>query len=515
MPRWVAWTGYAALGVQWVFMLVVGTRLYDHFDLTGDFSVYAQAFYLIAHGHLGAPMTVIGPFGFAKNHLELAMWPLSLLYWLHPSAVDLKWVQETAQVGAELVCFRWVLDVLERHDERRLPRAALALGFVTLLLVNPGFYLADWFDFHFQALATFFLVLAARDLYNGRRRRALVWIVLTLLNGDVAATYVVALGVTAAVTSRPNRRIGAVIAVAGVAWLEMVSLLGANIGSNIAGGLGYLATVAPGHPISMTDVIWGMIRHPSRPLHMLHLRWRLAFHNLQAGGVIGILSPWVVFVALATSVPNALQLNDVFITFAFQNLVVLLLVPVGTVMVLEWLLQRQPRRPAGIRGGGPSHSRPGRAAAVAAGVLGAFVLVSSLAYSLPKLDGARHEFAVVPPAAAATLAQARAMIPQDAQVIASQGVAGGFATRQYMSVWWSNLQPFILYGRPVYFVISTAGAQTTPGFVVVAARDTVRNQLHARTLLDRNGVTLLRWTPPRGAVSIQLPVQPGQPQMNP
>ena len=335
---WVSRAAYCAFAVQLIVLLLVSVKLYNHYDLTRDFAIYQQSWWLIAHGHLN-PFDSVDGFPFIKSHFELIMWPLSLLYWVHHSGVTLLWVQDVALVGAEVVAFQWARDALRRHQGRGLPIAAALSALVVVLLVTPGFYASAWFDFHSQTIATLFALLAARDLYNAKIPRAALWVGLMLLCGDVAATYVVALGMAAAVSSRRTRAIGIAMVVVGVAWVLIIAALGANLGSSLTSGYGYLVNgLHPGQTVTLTAIVAGIVRHPSVPLRLLHERVSLMVHHLLAGGVIGAFSPWVLFLVAVVELPNALEFHQVFITAAFQSVILYLFVPVGSILVLDsWL----------------------------------------------------------------------------------------------------------------------------------------------------------------------------------
>jgi hypothetical protein len=482
--------GALLIGIQFIGLLVAGTVLYRHWDVTNDYALYSQAWYLIAHGHLDPYSTVIGR-PFWKNHFELAMWVLAPLYWVTPATVGLKWIQSAAAAGAELVALSWVLGALRRHGPRAVPPAVLSGGFVVLLLTNAYFYSADWFDFHFQAIATLLLVAAGRDLYNGRHRRALVWSGLMLLTGDVAGTYLVGLGVAAFVASRATRRTGVVMVIAGAAWVGLVSALGANVGSDIVGGLGYLAD--SGH-VTLLTVLAGTIRHPSRWARVLIQRWRPIIANLQGGGLVGVLAPWVLFPTLAILIPSALQANIGYITSPFQSLPVFILTPVGTVLVLDWLARRLHGR------------RPLVSLAVPA-VVGLAALGSALAFSVPKLQPVKDNWFAVHPATFHQLDAVRASIPRDDEVIASSAISGGFGGRAQLIPWIGAPQVFPLApGRQVTFVfVPDDPLQPIPAPMAVQAAQKVATLPGARVTTDAGGVVVVRWTPPRTAGGVTLP----------
>jgi len=474
--HWVRRVGYGLLAIQLIVMLVAGARLYDRWDVTNDYALYSQAWYLIAHGHM-SPFSTVDQLPFWRNHFELAMWPLSLFYWVNHSAVDLKWLQELAAVASEAVAFRWVLDALGRH-RRSLPAAPVALGFVVVLLVNPSFYQSDWFDFHFQAFATLFLVLAARDLYNGRSKRALIWAAIMLLTGDVAATYAIGLGVAALVSSRQTRRAGAILVAGGAVWIIVISSLHANVGSALESGLGYLAT---GGTVTIFSIVAGLFVHPGRWVHVIHERWHLILNTLTTGGVVDIV------------------------------------VPVGTVLVLEWVARRG-ALPFAVGsdsdtdpGAGPvaGERRSHRGVVVATCIVGIGLFGLSLYSSIPNLSTAKSDWFVVSPATSAALTTARAQIPPDAQVIASSGISGGLGERTSIYAWYADPQHFPITSRPVYFVfVPNDPLEPLVKKTTMTAITRTLQLPGARLAFQRSGVTMVRWLPPPGTRSVVLP-EPG------
>ena len=230
------------LGLQWAGFLIWSLILYQRFSLTLDFAQYQQAWYLIAHGQLN-PYDTMGRFLFWQNHAEFVMWPLALLYWVWPHGVTLLWLQDTAVVGAELVAFTWLCEIVRA----RCPEGAgvwLAASGAVLLAINPWTWWAVSFDFHAESLAVLFTILLARDL-AAHRRRAWFWLAGVLLCGDVAGTYVAGLGLGLLIGDRRSRLRGALITVLGIAAVLFITVIHGNKGS--AHGLqayAYLATGA-------------------------------------------------------------------------------------------------------------------------------------------------------------------------------------------------------------------------------------------------------------------------------
>ena len=184
--RMVWLLGVAVFGVQFVLLVLHSWYLWDHFDLTADFGQYSQAWQQIATGHLN-PYDTTYPwfyphygYPFYQGDLELIMWPLALLYWVWPHAIDLLIVQDVALAGAGLVAFRWVLEHLQNHAPNRRFAVAVSGCVLAILVLQPWTYWAASYDYHSEPLATFFTLLAGRDLWAGRRR-GWIWVVLVLL----------------------------------------------------------------------------------------------------------------------------------------------------------------------------------------------------------------------------------------------------------------------------------------------------------------------------------------------
>jgi uncharacterized membrane protein len=194
--------GTAVFGFQLLFLLANSLRIYHRFALTQDFASYYQAWFLIAHGHFSPYDSIFG-MPFLKSHFELLLWPLFLIYWLYPHGVTLLWLQDLAMVGAEIVALLWALDAMDRHPDLGLPpRVVASAGMVALLVLNPWFYRSAAFDFHLEAFATLFAVLAARNMYGGRHPRALLWVAVLLLCGDLGGLYAAGLGLSAILSGR-------------------------------------------------------------------------------------------------------------------------------------------------------------------------------------------------------------------------------------------------------------------------------------------------------------------------
>lgn len=479
-----------ALVLQLAILLFHSWRQYKQFDLSLDFAIFHQAWFQIAHGHLDPLLTsnpaLVHPAPYWRSHFELIMWPLSLLYWLWPNdGVTLLFIQDVAIVASEIVAIWWLLHL---GRVRHLPQwllAAVIVATAVLGAANPWLYSAAQQDFHFEAVATCFALVAAYELWAGRFRWCWAFAALTLTCGDVAGTYLVGVGLAFAVTTPRVRRQALYLAGVGSAWVVLIAALGANQGSQI-NSYSYLAS----HPLtggagSLAALAHGLIAHPSRPPARLLASRRDIVRLIQPSGYIGVVSPWMWAPILLVLIENVLNQAESFRLPEFQNFPVFLLATSGTGLLL--LLIADP-------------SRRRQAVACVAGVA---VLVSSLSF-----DIGRHEFGVFPSSveAGSELRAVRGRVPAGAEVISSFGVMGRFAGRRSVHTFISggNTVPI---DEPVVVVVlaPVIGNEPTPPQVVDGLRALIVQRYHARPIWLGAYVSAYEWRPTPQQRSIQIP----------
>jgi hypothetical protein len=232
--------GAVVMAIWLVGLVVFSTMLYQRDDLTADFGTYNQAWTLIGQGHLNPYDTVFIHAPFLKSDFELIMWPLALIHLVLPQPVVLLWIQDLAVATSGFVVYLWIADYLERRRVAWWAAAGVATVALMAIVANPGVYQTLLFDFHMEPLSTVFILLAGRDLWWGRHRRAWIWVAIAPLFGAFAAITIIGLGVSALLAGRDIRREGVLLVIAGVAWLGLISVVGANSGS----GLDYYAYLA-------------------------------------------------------------------------------------------------------------------------------------------------------------------------------------------------------------------------------------------------------------------------------
>jgi Predicted membrane protein (DUF2079) len=503
-----AWfIGVAVFAAQFILLLLHSWYLWDHFDLTSDFGQYSQAWQQIATGHLNPYDTTYAwyyphyGYPFYQADLELILWPLSLLYWVYPHSIDLLIVQDVALAGAGLVAYRWVLEHLQLHAPSRRFALLVGGGVLLVLVLQPWTYWAASYDYHSEPLAAFFVLLAGRDLWAGRRR-GWVWVALTLLCGNVAASYVVALGIAAIISGRRRWRTGLVLVLVGAAWLGLVGLVHSGKGAALS-AYAYLdhRTTVNDTIGGIVTIVTGMAIHPGIAARTLSHRWSDVYQFVSGAGTIGVFSAFGGVLAVVVLAPSALNSSPAFISAigGAQNIMAVLAVAVGIAMLATWLTRQ-----------GEGHSprwRTGLTAAALALVLAAVVQSAVVSAHQTPLSG--QTFERVDSGAASALAAVSARVPQQDEVIVSQGVSGRFGQRHNFYPYFGAFadgQTVPVFGHTVYVVLTpTQGLEPAPVASTNAAIALMRG-LGARQIEARDGVYAFAWQVPEGRHSITFPV---------
>jgi Predicted membrane protein (DUF2079) len=502
-----AWfIGVAVFAAQFILLLLHSWYLWDHFDLTSDFGQYSQAWQQIATGHLNPYDTTYAwyyphyGYAFYQADLELVMWPLALLYWVYPHAVDLLIVQDVALAGAGLVAYRWALEHLQLHAPNRRFALLVGGGVLLLLVLQPWTYWAASYDYHSEPLAAFFVLLAGRDLWAGRRR-GWVWVALTLLCGNVAASYVVALGIAALISGRRRWRTGIVLVLAGAVWLGVVGLAHSGKGAALS-AYAYLdqRTTVNDTVGGIFSIVSGMTVHPAVAARTLSHRWSDVYQFLSGAGTVGLFSAFGGVLAVAVLAPSALNSSTAFISAigGAQNIMAVLAVAVGLAMVATWLTRQ-----------GEGHGRRWRMGLAALALaLTLAAVVQAAVVSAHQTPSSGQTFEKVDSSAAAELAAVSAQVPGNDEVIVSQGVSGRFGQRHSFYPYFGAFadgQTVPLFGHTVYVVLvpeQGLEAATVPSTEAAIAH---MRALGARPIAARDGVYAFAWQVPAGRHAITFP----------
>ena len=118
----------------------------------------------------------------------------------------------------------------------------------------------------------------------GRRRASSV--------GRSAAITIIGLGLSAVLAGHASRRTGGLLILAGLGWLGLIDLIGANAGS----ALQYYAYLAGRSSLpagsGLLLVAAGIVTHPQRVFTQLHLRMHYIWTLIRPVGIVGLASAW-------------------------------------------------------------------------------------------------------------------------------------------------------------------------------------------------------------------------------
>ena len=176
-----------------------------------DLGIFDQAVYLISQGQ--SPISSFLDFHILGDHAALILYPLALLYKIHPDVHWLLAVQAVALALGALPTWRLALQAGLKASQ------AVAIAFVYLLY--PLVFNLNLFDFHPEVIALpaiFWAVLAARQPHLLQ-----FWVAIALILSckAVLALTVAAMGVWLLIFER--RLYGAIALSAGVAWFVVAT----------------------------------------------------------------------------------------------------------------------------------------------------------------------------------------------------------------------------------------------------------------------------------------------------
>lgn len=486
----VAWI---VLGLQLAAMMAWSVVLYHRWGTTWDFAIRYQGWWGIAHGNLDPYVSVAGHY-FWQDHFEWINWPLAPLSRVWPGALWMPLFQDVMVSAGELGALYLVVDAVRRPRwSGRLP-GWVAVGLVTLLLVaNPWVYESISFDVHYQSVgAACFAMLACREMIRGRIPLLVLWVALCLACGDIAGTYLAAVGIGGILAGGGTRRRGAALLVAGVGWFLLSSAVGGGRGSSFAGHYGYVLSghPLPGQRVGVGALLAGMAAHPlSLARHLWTARTQLWAYASSAGG-LGLFTPWSVLPLLVLFESGAGQGSSLR-SVPYENFGAVLFVAPLTVVALAWLCDRlHAGRFAVAVARGPRLLTSTALPVVAAAVLAVNALVWAAVW-IPHVPG---NWLRVSPAAAAALDRVDHLIPADAEVIVSQGVSGRLCGRRWCyDIAGDGTPSFPVRAAETYVVVApfdgieSASVQTQLGIVADLA-----GPLHAGLVLQRADIWLFR-----------------------
>lgn len=482
----ILWTRipWVLFGIQWLVLIGFALTEYAHFSVTWDFSIYHQAWYLIAHGDLNPKMSMANMGPFYRNHLELLMWLLAPFYWVFPHGSFLLIVQDTATIGSEAIVWLWVRDFIRKRDITGSARHWLAGLTLVLLLWNPWFFTANDFDFHFESLGTFFVVASFYAFTRHRRWLGFVLALLTALTGNVSMTYLVAAGLTLTWCEPNERRTGLLMAIGGLIAFSASIHMGVGLDAAF-GPPSKSSAVHTLHQPVPTGLV-GLLVHPialvtdvtSRPLNF--------YANMAPEGIIGVFSPQGLLMTALISVENNLASYSLFSEPGyFQSLPMYPFLIMGTLQMTWWIWRWR--------------HWAGRVVAVA-------LTLNIVGWALVWFPTLPSDFVKVDAVASSTLNAILSHVSPTTEIVTSQGIFGRFAGRRYARAF-SGESSVPVYTKPVIFIISPYQGVNLSSVATELARIAyLEKNLHAQLVRHTAGIWEFRWSPPPNTTGIGFPM---------
>lgn len=484
--RRISWIVFS---LQFLALAIWSTVLYERFAGTLDEAGFLQAFYLISHGHLDPYSTTMIHL-FVQDHGSVFLWLAAPLDSIGPRGLLILWLQDFAVVAGGVIAFQWIYKIT---TDRRIrfattfqPVLLCGLG-LFVLVANPWTYWSLSFDLHTESFAAPFIIAAAFDLSQKRFTRAWIWVACTMLFGDVAASWVFGLGISALIAGfidhADRKRLwkhALLLGMSGLAWAAGLTALNLTKGSSFKSDYGYL-TVSPGAriptnvgPLSLAKAF---VAHPLRFVGALTNNLWNTSANVAPTGWIGIMTTWTIGVPFVILLENDLGYQHRFSNPSYQSLPIYTFGAVGVIIVLAWAISRWRLR-------------------IILNVIVAVLVVNCMLWAMIFVPNIKSTWLHVSEAQAAVLSRVEAKIPVSAEVVVSQGVSARFASRANVYTPPHIFSEFPVVGNHVWFVITpTVGIElfTLKQYEVI---DQLEGPMHAKLITAADGIYVFKWHRP-------------------
>ncbi len=458
--------------------------------LTLDYTVFEQARYLIAHGHINPFDTVRGRgFYFYKDHFELIIWPLA---WISaivplPSWIYMRVIIEVLPVTLSFfITVKWSREILAERIKKDWLRELTVALISSTIITSVGIYSAVAFDIHLQMLIGFLLLLGARALYKKNLIVAWISVAVLLVSGDPAVTMVFGLGITALMLRTPRKHAFGMMASAIATYILIAATHSSNGSSLYAIYNGVLpASMSTG--VSAAPFAKYIVTHPVNDFKYLISQRSLIFSNVELFGIIAFFSP-LFGVLLFPFFENALAV-PAFSQPGFQWAPFYLVAPVAASFFVSYLLGKN------------------RFSRVIPFLLGIF-LVSNFTIMAQnwRVNHAlwyQQFLSNISPSTSSIISNLSKTTPTDVEVLADNGFVGDFADRPAVVSYYGNNLP--LFSQKVLFLATLdQGVAVEPSFSQAAYLQQISKYAGAKVHAYSNNVIGVNWTAPKTVHSINF-----------
>lgn len=410
--------GIGCAAIQFIVLLALSLEIWRRDALTWDFSIFAQAWTLIGRGILNPFDSVMGIL-YIRNHFELIMWLAALFYPIFHSAFTLLVIQDFFAAASSLAAFIWILKMVYwRVNSVVVSRLLLGLS-LCILLLNPWVYWVNGFDFHWQTTATFFAIITAFHLYHreeGHPKIALISALLTWTTGDVCVTYIVGIALLGLLIPKAHRKMSLFLLVSSLVYFLLIS----HFHLNTSGIVGGILSSFPGKArnTSVIELLIMLLTHPGIVAEKIGHKWVDIYSNIMPSGLVGVLSPYALGLSLPVIIENNLAQGQVFAAPTFNSYPLYPFVAVGSIHLIvsgwRWIAKRRPY-----------------AANLMTYLFVAFAALNALGWFLVWMPAYSSHWITVTRQQGQELSRLSHNISPKDEVVASQGIMGRFAEREY------------------------------------------------------------------------------------
>jgi uncharacterized membrane protein len=285
LPRERDYTPLVALGVLIaVYVFVFGRltwRQQSNFGTFGyDMGIHDQAIWLASR--FQAPFVTIRGLNYFGHHVDVISLLFAPIYWLGGGPHALYFVETVALAAGAIPVWLLTRDKLDPW---------IALVPAGAYLLQPAIEWTNWWHFHPDALAVTPLLFAWWFATRRRWRWFAVCIALGLATKEDASMAVFVMG--AMLFFRGEKVVGRWTAFAGFAWFLVCTKLVIPLVNH--GGTPFYEDFFPGLGTSLQEILFNMVRHPSRVLGPMTQADRLTYWRklLFPIGLLALLSPLV------------------------------------------------------------------------------------------------------------------------------------------------------------------------------------------------------------------------------
>ncbi|MEY2471668.1 MAG: hypothetical protein QOK28_997, partial [Actinomycetota bacterium] len=270
-----------------VYVVVFGTltwRQQSNFGTFGfDMGIYDQGIWLVSH--FKEPFVTVRGLNYFGHHVNLITLLFVPAYWLGAGPHFL-YVVETLAMAAGAIPI-WLLT----RDKTDAWTALVPAG---AYLLYPSLEWINWWHFHPDALIITPLLFAWWCASRQNWRGFMIAVAAALLAKEDAALAVFVMGIVLVV--RGERKWGLRTLAAGVLWFLVATQLIIPIANG--GKEAFYEELFPGYGHSMKEILWTLVRHPSRTYRFAVLTDRLKYYRqlLYPVAGLGLAAPLVLLI---------------------------------------------------------------------------------------------------------------------------------------------------------------------------------------------------------------------------